>query len=90
MASVDSYKLKNGLRIVYAHHPNTTVTHCALMVKAGTRDEDRGKEGLAHFIEHALFKGTSKRKSYHILNMSRQLCMFVTMKHVIREYLRID
>ncbi len=68
MASVDSYKLKNGLRIVYAHHPNTTVTHCALMVKAGTRDEDRGKEGLAHFIEHALFKGTSKRKSYHILN----------------------
>jgi len=68
MATVETHILKNGLRVVYTHHPNTAVTHCALMIKAGTRDEKAGKEGLAHFIEHALFKGTSKRKSYHILN----------------------
>ncbi len=68
MATVETHLLKNGLRVVYTHHPNTAVTHCALMIKAGTRDEKNGREGLAHFIEHALFKGTTKRKSFHILN----------------------
>lgn len=38
------------------------------MIRAGTRDEPEGEEGLAHFIEHCLFKGTTKRKSFHILN----------------------
>jgi len=38
------------------------------MIKAGSRDETSDKEGLAHFIEHALFKGTKKRKAFHILN----------------------
>lgn len=42
--------------------------HCAVMIKAGTRNEEKGKEGLAHFIEHMLFKGTEKRKWFHILN----------------------
>ena len=44
------------------------VTHCALVVNAGTRDEREGEAGLAHFIEHVLFKGTQKRKAFHILN----------------------
>ncbi len=44
------------------------VTHCALVINAGTRDEGEGEAGLAHFIEHVLFKGTRKRKAYHILN----------------------
>jgi predicted Zn-dependent peptidase len=39
-----------------------------LMINAGSRDETKDKEGLAHFIEHALFKGTKKRKAFHILN----------------------
>jgi predicted Zn-dependent peptidase len=68
MSMVETHQLTNGLRIVYTHHPGTPVTHCALMIKAGSRDEIPGQEGLAHFIEHALFKGTKKRKSYHILN----------------------
>jgi predicted Zn-dependent peptidase len=38
------------------------------VINAGSRDETPGKEGLAHFIEHAVFKGTSKRKAFHILN----------------------
>jgi predicted Zn-dependent peptidase len=62
------HTLPNGLRILYEHHPTSQVTHVALMMKSGTRDEEEGKEGLAHFIEHSLFKGTSKRKSFHILN----------------------
>lgn len=44
------------------------VTHCALVINAGTRDEQEGEAGLAHFIEHVLFKGTHKRKAFHILN----------------------
>jgi predicted Zn-dependent peptidase len=44
------------------------VTHCALVINAGTRDEGEGEAGLAHFIEHVLFKGTANRKAYHILN----------------------
>ena len=50
------------------HYPDSLVTHCGLLMKAGTRDEEKGKDGLAHFIEHTLFKGTKNRKSFHILN----------------------
>ncbi len=59
--------LKNGIRIVYMRS-ESPVSHCALMVGAGSRDELPGKEGLAHFIEHLLFKGTEKRKAYQVLN----------------------
>ena len=61
-------KLENGVQVLYAHDSNSLVTHCALMIRAGTRDEPDGKQGLAHFIEHTLFKGTKNRKSFHILN----------------------
>jgi predicted Zn-dependent peptidase len=60
--------LPNGLQLLYLHYPDAQVSHCGVMVRTGTRDEPQGKEGLAHFIEHLLFKGTSKRKSFHILN----------------------
>ncbi len=58
----------NGLKIIFYPLIHTEVSHCALMIKAGTRNEDYGKEGLAHFIEHMLFKGTKKRKAFHVLN----------------------
>lgn len=44
----------------------SSVTHCALVVNAGTRDENRDEYGLAHFTEHAIFKGTKRRKAYQI------------------------
>ena len=59
--------LPNGLRVIHAWMPRA-VTHCALVVNAGTRDEGADEAGLAHFIEHVLFKGTEKRKAFHILN----------------------
>ncbi len=68
MPNAEVFRLSNGLRVLYTHHPGTPVTHCGLMIKAGTRDEEKGQEGLAHFIEHGLFKGTKNRKSFHILN----------------------
>tara|TARA_R110001592_G_scaffold325782_1_gene606057 strand:- start:35170 stop:36396 length:1227 start_codon:yes stop_codon:yes gene_type:complete len=61
------FTLSNGIRCV--HMPRASkLAHIALMIDAGTRDETDGEEGLAHFIEHAIFKGTSKRKAYHILS----------------------
>lgn len=68
MKSYEVHALSNGLKVLYVHQPETRVTHCGLLLKAGTRDERKGKEGLAHFIEHVLFKGTKKRRSFHILN----------------------
>lgn len=62
-----TFTLPNGLRCIYQSRSSSTI-HVGLLVKAGSRDESPDKEGLAHFIEHALFKGTKKRKAYHILN----------------------
>lgn len=68
MNNAATYYLKNGLCILHIFNEESQVVHCGLLMKAGTRDEPMGKEGLAHFIEHSLFKGTNKRKSFHILN----------------------
>ena len=61
------FTLPSGIRVI--HKPvNTEVSHCGLMVMAGSRDEEENEQGLAHFIEHTLFKGTKKRKAFHILS----------------------
>lgn len=61
------HTLPNGLRIV--HYPvNSPVSYCGFAVNVGTRDEKEDEFGLAHFVEHMIFKGTAKRKSWHILN----------------------
>ena len=59
--------LPNGLRII--HRPSASpVVYCGYEICAGTRDEMPGEEGLAHFCEHVTFKGTERRKAWHILN----------------------
>ena len=59
--------LPNGLRII--HQPLASpVAYCGFAVDAGTRDEREDEHGMAHFVEHLLFKGTRKRKAWHILN----------------------
>ncbi|MCB0397236.1 MAG: insulinase family protein [Flavobacteriales bacterium] len=65
--NIFQHQLPNGIRIAHLHS-DRGVSHCGLMVHAGSRDEQKGEEGLAHFIEHLIFKGTRKRKAYHILN----------------------
>jgi len=58
--------LDNGIRLV--HTPiRGMVAHCGILVNAGSKDELEEEHGIAHFIEHMLFKGTKKRRSYHIL-----------------------
>lgn len=57
----------NGLRLIFMPSP-TDVAYCGYTVGAGTRDEMSDEQGMAHFIEHMSFKGTEKRRSWHILN----------------------
>jgi predicted Zn-dependent peptidase len=47
---------------------NSSVVYCGFAIDAGARDEDDSEYGLAHFVEHNLFKGTAKRRARHILN----------------------
>lgn len=62
-----THTLANGLRLI--HVPTTSrVAYCGLVVNAGSRDDLPGKTGLAHFVEHTIFKGTTHRRSWHILN----------------------
>lgn len=63
----NTHTLDNGLRII--HLPSDSkVVYCGYQINAGTRDEEPGEEGLAHFCEHVTFKGTERRKAWHILN----------------------
>ena len=61
------FQLSNGIRVVYLHAP-AQVAHLGVTVLAGSRFEKQGEDGLAHFLEHSIFKGTNKRKAFHILS----------------------
>ena len=59
--------LSNGLRVI--HQPSdSNVVYCGYELNVGTRNEKPGYEGMAHFCEHVSFKGTKRRKSWHISN----------------------
>ena len=61
------HTLPNGIRLVHLK-VNDMVGHCGLLINTGSRDEKSSQHGMAHFIEHMLFKGTNNRKPYHILS----------------------
>ena len=61
------HTLDNEIRLVH-QRTSGIVAHCGIIINAGSRDEAPSEHGIAHFIEHMLFKGTSKRRSYHILS----------------------
>ena len=61
------FTLPNGIQCSF-QYKKTPVAHIAIAIKAGSRDELEHQQGLAHFIEHNLFKGTKNRKAYHILS----------------------
>ncbi|PWJ40073.1 M16 family metallopeptidase [Sediminitomix flava] len=58
----------NGIRLIHKQVKSTSIAHCGIMFNIGSRDEKPHQQGIAHFWEHMAFKGTKKRKSYHILN----------------------
>jgi predicted Zn-dependent peptidase len=75
------HELDNGIRTVF-RHSDSAVAHIGLIIGAGSRDEEKSENGMAHFIEHCIFKGTRKRKAFHILsyleNIGGELNAFTT------------
>ncbi|MBQ3234241.1 MAG: insulinase family protein [Alistipes sp.] len=65
MKEFETYILPNGIRGIH-RQVRSGVTHCALVVNSGSRDERPSEYGIAHFTEHALFKGTERRKAYQV------------------------
>lgn len=76
-----TYTLPNGIRCIH-RQTRGAVAHCALVIGAGTRDELPDEYGLAHFTEHALFKGTTRRKAWQVNcrleNLGGELNAFTT------------
>jgi predicted Zn-dependent peptidase len=62
-----TYTLDNGIRVIH-QHADSPVGHFGIMMNTGSRDELEDEHGLAHFIEHCVFKGTKKRKAFHVLS----------------------
>lgn len=63
----NTYTLDNGLRLIHLASASDVV-YCGYAVRAGTRDELPGEEGMAHFSEHVTFKGTSRRRPIQIIS----------------------
>ncbi len=76
-----TYTLPNGIRGIH-RQVKSSVAHCGLVINAGTRDERSGEMGLAHFMEHSIFKGTERRKAYQVNcrleNLGGELNAFTT------------
>jgi predicted Zn-dependent peptidase len=68
MEGIDIFTLPNGIRIVHRQVTHTQISHVAIMLDMGSRDEKPHQQGLAHFWEHLAFKGTKKRSSLQIIN----------------------
>ncbi len=68
MKEFEILTLNNGIRVVYKQVTTTKITHCGIAIDVGSRDESADQFGIAHFWEHMAFKGTSKRKSHHIIH----------------------
>ncbi|TDI65474.1 MAG: insulinase family protein [Bacteroidetes bacterium] len=68
MQDYQLHEWPNGLRLVYKQVPTTRIVHCGLVLDIGNRDETESQQGIVHFWEHMAFRGTKKRKAYHILN----------------------
>lgn len=81
-----THTLPNGLRMVHVH-TGSPVAWCGLAVNAGSRDDGEGRYGLAHFVEHTIFKGTTHRRSWHIINrmesIGGELNAYTTKEHTM-------
>ena len=66
-AEFQLHQLKNGIRVIH-QDARSDVGHLGVIINAGSRDEEEGEQGIAHFIEHSIFKGTKRRKAFHVLS----------------------
>lgn len=65
---VKTFTLSNGIRVVHQQITTTKIVHCGIVLDIGSRDEHIDNQGIAHFWEHMAFKGTKKRRAFHIIN----------------------
>lgn len=65
-------QLSNGLRIVHVAR-RTVAEYFGVTVRAGSRNNPADKPGMAHFVEHTIFKGTTRRRSHHIINRMERI-----------------
>ncbi len=86
MEEFTRYILPNGIRCLHKQ-VRSAVTHCALTVNTGSRDELESQHGLAHLLEHAFFKGTKRRKAFHINsrleNLGGELNAYTTKEETV-------
>lgn len=68
----EKYTLPNGLRLIH-HNVKSTIAYCGIFISTGSRDEKESEHGMAHFIEHVLFKGTKTRKPAQLINSIENL-----------------
>ncbi len=68
MKEFEMHTMPNGIRVLHKQVNNTKIAHCGFMLDIGSRDESEENQGIAHFWEHMAFKGTKRRKAFHILN----------------------
>src|SRR5213592_50888 len=61
MPVFERHTLDNGLRVLTANMPQAQSVTCFVMLAAGSRYETRETNGIAHFTEHMVFKGTERR-----------------------------
>lgn len=67
MAEYEYHRLENGIRVIHSK-TDTPVAHMGVVINTGSRDELEGEHGIAHMIEHVIFKGTRKRKAYNVIS----------------------
>ena len=68
MLDYETHTFANGIRLIHKQVGHSRIAHLGFLLDIGSRDEQAGEEGIAHFWEHMVFKGTKKRKAFHILN----------------------
>ena len=97
MNKIFSNILPDGFRYILVPS-NSEITYISLVINAGSRNENNNQQGIAHFIEHILFKGTKKRNSFHILNRidsvggeinaytsKEETCIYITIQNIYLE-----
>ena len=73
MKEYELIELPNGIRVIHKQVTDSKIAHVGVMLDMGSRDELEDEQGLAHFWEHMVFKGTKKRKAFHIINRLESL-----------------
>ena len=58
LSTAEEFRLKNDVTVVYEYIPHTQIVSVQAWIKTGSVNEDSGNNGISHFLEHILFKGT--------------------------------